>query len=180
MSDDITLLEKVRGRDEKAIYALMKTYNRLLWSVAGGILRGVGTEQDIEECISDVWYKLWQKPEGYEPHRGSLKTYLTVLARSHALDRFRSLKKTEELDGDEPDQTPGLEDALISEELFARLRAEVDALGEPDREIIIRRYFFLQKPSAIAENMSLSTREISNRLYQAKKRIQKKLEECVS
>jgi hypothetical protein len=33
--------------------ALMDEYNRLLWSIAGGILRGVGTSEDIEECVSD-------------------------------------------------------------------------------------------------------------------------------
>ncbi len=175
MTDDMTLLESVRSRDEKAIHKLMKTYNRLLWSIAAGILRGVGNEQDVEECVSDVWLALWQKPEGYDPQRGSLKTYLTILTRSRALDRFRSLKETDELDGNEPDQTPGMEDTLISEELFTRLREEIDALGEPDREILIRRYFFLQKPSAMAQNMALPVREINNRLYQAKKKLREEL-----
>jgi len=176
----MSLLAKMRGGDEKAIHKLMKTYNRLLWSVAGGILRGVGTDQDVEECISDVWFTLWHKPERYDPNRGSLKTYLTVLMRSRALDRFRSLRETEELDENAHDQTPNFEDALISEELFGRLRAEVDALGEPDREILVRRYFFLQKPADIAQNMARPVREINNRLYQAKKRLQKKLQEDVS
>jgi len=33
---------------------------------------------------------LWRKPDGFDPARGSLASYLTMMARSRALDRWRT------------------------------------------------------------------------------------------
>ena len=50
-------------------------------------------------------------------------------------------------------------------------RAAVDALGEPDREILLRRYYFGQKPREIAAALGLDKKQVDNRLYQTKRRL---------
>lgn len=47
----------------------------------------------------------------------------------------------------------------------------MDALAEPDREILLRRYYFGQKPREIAAALGLDKKQVDNRLYQTKRRL---------
>ena len=65
----------------------------------------------------------------------------------------------------------GVPETLLAGERRAALRAAVDALGEPDREILLRRYYFGQKPREIAAALGLDKKQVDNRLYQTKRRL---------
>jgi RNA polymerase sigma-70 factor (ECF subfamily) len=43
-----------------------------------------------EDVVQDVFTQLWLTPSVYDPSRGPLGAYVTMLARSRALDRWRS------------------------------------------------------------------------------------------
>lgn len=43
-----------------------------------------------EDVVQDVFIALWRRPSAYDPRRGPLGSYLTMMARSRALDRWRS------------------------------------------------------------------------------------------
>lgn len=43
-----------------------------------------------EDVVQDVFVALWRKPSAYDPRRGPLGSYLTMMARSRAVDRWRS------------------------------------------------------------------------------------------
>ena len=65
----------------------------------------------------------------------------------------------------------GVPEALLAGERRAALNAAVDALAEPDREILLRRYYFGQKPREIAAALGLDKKQVDNRLYQTKRRL---------
>lgn len=43
-----------------------------------------------EDVVQDVFMHLWRKPGSFDPARGGLAAYLTMMARSRALDRWRT------------------------------------------------------------------------------------------
>ena len=43
-----------------------------------------------EDVVQDVFLQLWLAPDRYDPSRGRLGSYLTMLVRHRALDRWRS------------------------------------------------------------------------------------------
>ncbi len=43
-----------------------------------------------EDVAQDVFARLWERPETYDPARGTLASYVAMVARSRALDRWRS------------------------------------------------------------------------------------------
>src|ERR1044071_7737176 len=42
-----------------------------------------------EDVVQDVFAQLWRRPT-FDERRGSLRSYITMLARSRAIDRWRS------------------------------------------------------------------------------------------
>ena len=89
-------------------------------SAANQVLRDEAASEDV---VQDVFMQLWLRPNTYDPSRGALSTYVTMLARSRALDRWRSRSARE----------AAVERSAAQEELF-RPEAQESA-AEP----VIRR-----------------------------------------
>jgi RNA polymerase sigma-70 factor (ECF subfamily) len=164
------LIEMLHSGDSEAFYHVVETYNKLLWVIVGGVLNDVGTSEDIEECISDVYVSLWRKPKAYDPRKGSLKTFLAIVAKRKALDRYRQLTKMKivELDDAIRSSDDDLLEFIAKRDMYCELYEAIRLLKEPDQEILIRRYFLDEKPSGIAAKSSLPVKEVENRLYQSK------------
>ena len=177
MKDNDLIQEILEGKQDAFSY-MIDTYSKLLWVVVGGILANVGTTQDIEECISDVYVQIWKNPGAFNQQKGSLKTYLAVIAKGKALDTYRKLTKSKVIELDETIQSTddSLLDYIADKEMVQELYTAIQSLTEPNREIVIRRYFFGERPANIAKTISLPVKEIENRLYQSKLRLRKKLE----
>lgn len=167
---DEKLMKAIAAREEGAMNRLMDKYSRLLWSVAAAVLRPMGSDEDLEECVADVFVFLWLNPEKFDPSRGTLKSYLSMVARSRALNRCRQLARQPSIPLDALPLAQELEIApeLPDTERADALRAAVDALSEPDREILVRRYYYDQKPREIAAALDLPVKQIENRLYRTK------------
>lgn len=169
----------VLDKDERAINYAINKYSRLLWKVAQAALAGFACDEDIEECVADVFIQFWQSPEKYDERRGTLKSYLCILARSKAIDRYRTLCRhsAESIDAAEYLCGEDMLEGLISHENARALNDAVLSLGEPEREIILRRYYHRQKPAQIALAMDIPTKQVENRLYRAKQKLKKILTE---
>jgi len=171
--NDHKIVNAIRNGSEAAIGEVIDKYSRLLWSVVSPVLRGIGSEEDIEECVADTFIYLWQHPQKFDPQRGTLKTWLSVIARSKAVDRCRELARrhAETLEDTHLAREMGLIEGVLQEESRLLLAAAVRALEEPDREILVRRYYYEQKPREIARVLGMSVKQVDNRLYQTKKRL---------
>jgi len=145
----------------------MEAYNKLLWFIVGGVLSHVGTAEDIEECISDVYVKLWCNPKAYDPNKGSLKTFIAIVAKRQAIDMYRKLSKVEFVELDETTIPAVVE----KHDSYTVLYEAINQMKEPDKEILMRRYFFDEKPGKIAGEMSIPVKEVKNRLYRTRKRL---------
>jgi RNA polymerase sigma-70 factor (ECF subfamily) len=47
-------------------------------------------EAAAEDVVQDVFMQLWLRPSAFDPARGTLTSYVTMLARSRAVDRWRT------------------------------------------------------------------------------------------
>ena len=65
-------------------------YRRLFPLALASANRVLHDEAAAEDVVQDVFIQLWMKPNSYDPKRGSLASYVALVARSRALDRWRS------------------------------------------------------------------------------------------
>ena len=166
-----------RGQGDVMNHVIEK-YSRLLWPIASAVLKNVGSEQDVEECVADAFIYFWQHPEKFDPARGSLKSWLCLVVRSRAVDRYRQISRHGELPLEEAvlSVSAGLQEELMSRETRQELVAAINALGEPGREILVRRYYYGQKPREIALALGMTVKQVDNFLYRAKRQLRQALE----
>ena len=164
--DEAILIRKIKRRNEEAFSCVIEAYSKLLWVIAGGVLsKNFGyLVQDVEECVSDVFIELWHHPEKFDAGRGSLKTYLSVMARNKAINIHRKRNKEkvvrlEEYREAETVPDSASRDGWADQENYQALYEAVRQLPEPTREILIRRYFYEEKPRDIALKLSLPHNE---------------------
>ncbi len=183
MKDDV-LLKLIRKHPEKGLSALMDQYTGLVCTVIKGIFGAYTcfSAEDIEECASDVFYDFYKNIENFRPEIGSIKAYLCAIAKHKAIDtvRKRACENTfVSLDSDEEFlQIEGdfaVEEAFFGAEEQKMLFAEIKALGEPDSEIIVRKFFLREPAKAIAERLGLTAANVDTRTHRALKKLREKI-----
>ena len=174
---DEAIVAAIRDRSEEAMSRVIDQYSRLLWPIASAVLCNAGSEQDVEECVADAFIYLWEHPQKFDASRGSLKTLLCILVRSRAIDRYREIMRRSTVPLEEAVLSAGMgmQERLLQAEAHRELLAAVKALEEPNREILIRRYYHEQKPREIALAMNLTVKQVDNSLFRSKRQLRETL-----
>lgn len=163
------LLRCLQKQDEQGYRLAMEQYGRLLWMVASGVLSGVGTAEDVEEIVADVFVALWQKPWLFDPKRGSLRSFLCLQARSKAIDRLRQLQRRSVLALEELGEIDdsALPDSATVQQILDFLQSQ----PMPEREILTLRWVYELKPSEIAAKNNLPIRQVYETIRRGKKKL---------
>lgn len=157
LPDDRALLKRMAAGDESALGALYDRWSPLLHSV---VLRIVGQPEEAEEVLEDTFWQAWRQAGRYEEGRSSVSTWLTMIARSRALDRVRARgrvreERWEELpepsasEVDAPAATPL--DHTEAAETARRVREAVALLPPEQRKTVELAYFRGMSQTEIAE-----------------------------
>ena len=176
--NDKKIISAIIDRDEQMLTFVVQKYSKLLWKIAASILINAASIQDVEECIADVFIYLWQYPEKYDPTKAKLSSWLSVIARTKAIDRYRQNIRKRELPMEEI-AAEGLAHAEITviDAEKEKLLSCIGALDEKEKELIIRRYYYEQKPAEIAVVLEIPKKQVENKLYYAKQKLKKMMEE---
>jgi RNA polymerase sigma-70 factor (ECF subfamily) len=86
-SPDAQLVHRLANGDDKALAALYDRYGGPLYALAFTIARD---QADAEEIVLEAFLQAWRNADLFDPTRGSVASWLTVIVRSRALDLVRS------------------------------------------------------------------------------------------
>lgn len=179
--DDESIIGLYFERDEKALSETKSRYGALCTKIAMNVLADSG---ESEEVVSDTYLKAWNTIPPQKPK--SLGAYLSVITRNLALDRYRKKKAAKRFDGslittlDEVAQI--LPDSLDIEQLteqrhiIKRINTFMGRLPAGQRVIFVRRYFYLDSISDIANRFKLTESNVTVSLTRLRKRLRKYLE----
>lgn len=124
--------------------ALAELYRRHAGSLFCAALRVLSMRPLAEEVVQDVFLRLWQNPERFQPERGSLRAFLLAQCHGHAIDIVRSegaRRRREERNIHAVKSAYLLEDQILDFVAGEELRRAVATLCATEREAISLAYF---------------------------------------
>jgi RNA polymerase sigma-70 factor (ECF subfamily) len=109
------LLQKIEQGEESALLTLHEHFASAVYSLAYRVL---GNTQDAEEITQDVFLRIWDRAEAYDPARGTFLTWIMTITRRMAIDRIRHRERRLPADGSiSMDAQPALHETLENGEL---------------------------------------------------------------
>ena len=181
MATDVEILELLQRAKDKGLELMMDTYMGLAYTIVHSKIATICSKEDIEECVSDVFYELYKNKEKIDLEKGSLKAFLAIIAKRKAIDIYRRHAKQsnkvvsiETFNASEfIDLESDNEKIYSDKQTRTMLLEEIKALGEPDSEILTRRYFFEQSSKAISEVMGIKVNTVDKRIGRALVKLKK-------
>lgn len=175
---DIELLSELKRNPNQGLERLIEQYAGLIYCIINGKLSSVGTAEDVNECVSDVFMEFYQQVECIDLSKGSIKGYLAMLAKHKGIDLYRKLARSVRYNTDideeweqYEDSKVNLEQDLINKEQKKKVLNAIACLGEPDNEIFIRKYYLGQKTKEIAEILNLRENTVDKKISRGLKKL---------
>ena len=176
--DDNELLHRLKKHDESAIEEIMERYTPYVSTIIYNLSRGKMSTPDIEETAADVFFTIWSEPQKIT--EGSLKGFIAAVAKNKAKEKIRRLKPKDniiDIDDVVLADEYSLSDSIENKVLQQDLKQALDQFGEPDREIIIRYYYYYQTAPKIAELLDLKLEAVKSKIKRARTKLKSFLKE---
>jgi RNA polymerase sigma-70 factor (ECF subfamily) len=189
-SDDGRLLEGVRAGDERACEALVRRHGGRMLAVARRFLR---TEEDSADAVQDAFLSAFRSLDGFEGN-SALGTWLHRIVVNVCLMRLRARSRSRELRID--DLLPTFDESghhshpvrtwedqglarLTRDETCAQIRACIDELPEPYREVLLLRDIEELDTEQTARHLGINPGAVKTRLHRARQALRTLLEPVV-
>ncbi len=174
--EDTQIIELFFARDQEAIAQTDRKYGRYCFSLANSILE---CQEDSEEAVSDTYLHAWNAIPPARPQ--VLRLYLARITRNLAFSRWRQ-NGAEKRGGGRMDLVleelgeciPGgtnPETVLEGKELIRLIRAFLDTLPSKEREIFLRRYFYLEETDQLARRQNKKPETLRKSLYRTRQKL---------
>ena len=180
--NDEKLLKLLKTEPERGMKKLIERWGGLVRAVIRAKLSpSVFCSADAEDCEAQTFAEFYFAAVKGEVEPGALRGRLCVIAKRNAVDKLRKYYReagvsplTDAMTEVIPDgETP--ESVLVEAEDRRRLVDAVKALGRPDSEIIIRKYYLGQSSGEIAGILGMSVSNVDTRTHRAIKKLQSSL-----
>ena len=157
---------------------LIDQYGNLIYAIVLNKIGNCGSREDVEDCVSDIMVEVFKNAERYSAGCGSLKSYISTIAKCRAIDAFRQISARNNMCSDMEDDGIFVPPALdnTEEETEKRMFSQklwniVKSLGEPDCSIIVYQYFYKHKVHEIAKILEMTSDSVKKRSLRARKKI---------
>ena len=168
MLDDVLIFGKIKNGDIHSFEILFRRYYERLCRYGYGV---VGTWEDAEEIVQELFYKIWKERETLRI-AFSVKSYLYGAVRNNSLQYLEHLAvrqnyREQELDKHHEIRIQTPEEQLEYKELERQLEDVLNRLSERQRQIFTMSRFEGKKYTEIAGALSLSVKTIEAEMSKA-------------
>jgi RNA polymerase sigma-70 factor (ECF subfamily) len=174
--DDGELVRRCRLRDESAVRALTRRYNRRLYRIARSILRNDGEAEDV---VQDAYVRAFTELDRFRGE-AAFGTWLTRIAMNEALGRLRRRPTVSWDDGDSdrlqaailpfraapPPADP--ERTMAQREIRDLLEQSIEALPDLFRTVFVARIVEGLSIEETADLLGLRPETVKTRLHRAR------------
>jgi len=165
------LYSGLRSKSKKAFEYLYDNYSPALFGVIYNILQN---EEASNDALQEVFVKIWNNFDSYDPERSRLYTWMMNIARNHAIDKLRSkaMKGDRELKNDKEfvKAASGTATTFVDGIGVHKL---VDDLEKEQKEVINLLYFQGFTQSEAAEELNIPLGTVKSRVRLAMNKLRK-------
>lgn len=158
--------------------ALFDEYCNYVYAVVMNVLRNCGSREDVEECVSDVFVKIYRSYANGELRDGDLKGFVGAVAKHTSIDYMRKLmshnKRNTSMDDEnfpEIASDSRLEADTENKDRNRIIMEMVNSLGEPDSTIIVQQYFYERTAKEIANSIGMTAGAVQKRSVRAREKL---------
>lgn len=183
--DEQAVHRQLLNRDPAGLELLVDQLSHKAYHLAQMILGGLGNQQDAEEVVSDAMAAAWERITEFNPARSTLTNWVLMLTKYAALNHRRTLgRRNLDAEGDAkiiplsaaPEPTTAASDELLlAGEAQAEVHRALQQMPEPERELLIRRYFFEEPLLTMARDLGLTRGALETRLWRARQHLKRLL-----
>ena len=177
--DDAKIIELFWLRDESAISETDAAYGCKLHALSNNILRN---HEDAEESVSDTYLRTWntippQRPKFFFGYIATICRHLSLNRldwRMAAKRNAQVVSLTQEMEMCIPDRM--LEAKMTGKEIGKLLNQFLDSLSQQSRVIFLRRYWYVDTVSEIADRYGMSESKVKMQLSRTRSKLSAFLE----
>lgn len=169
------------GKGDRAAFSLV--YDKTVAQVFGVCRVVLGSKEDAEEIVCDVFTYAWHHASTYDASRGSVTAWLAVMARNRAIDCYRRRRDIISLDDDRHEV---LRASLTSvdigpEHLLSRVQAgsavhqALESLPSDRRRLLDLAFFQGLTHQEIADSINMPLGTVKSHLRRALAALQRAL-----
>lgn len=174
--DEQQLAARLQSKDERALAEAIQHYTPLAATIIYNISRGTLTKEDIEEVVADVFVTLWHNTTKIHPD--TLKGYLCCIAKTRALNKLASVKRPPlNIEDYDVEDDFSISDVTETKDIHHELRELIQTIPDPDREMLMRYYFYYQSTPKIAQTMGFNVETVKYRLKRTRQQLKVMLTE---
>jgi RNA polymerase sigma-70 factor (ECF subfamily) len=167
------LLARLVAGDDMALGDVYNIHGAYVFRLAR---RVTGSERAAEDVVQDTFVRLWERPHDVDLDRGSLRTFLGVIAHRRSVDWVRSESRRharEEKVGHRQGsgRAPDIADDVAGVMTADRVRAALDQLPEAQREAVTMAYFGGCSYREVAERLGIPEGTAKSRMRMALARL---------
>jgi RNA polymerase sigma-70 factor (ECF subfamily) len=173
---ELAVRKRMASGDESALSEVYDQYASFVYGLA---LRVIGDPRAAEDVSQDVFVAVWERPEAFDPERGSLRTWLGTLAHRRAVDYVRreeARRRRTERDASRRASVPDVEEIAVALVTAERVREALDLLPDEQRRAIQLAYFGGKTYRQVAEVLGIPEGTAKSRLRLGLRRIADALE----
>ena len=171
--DDQMILLQFQLRSEQALVETRTRYGAYCRGIAMAILNDINDSAEVE---NDVLLKAWNTIPPQNPR--SLRSYLGMLSRQLAIDRWRGRKGEFALSLEELGEVIPSTDRRVEQlDLRDALNDFLRSLPKKDRRIFLQRYWYADSVRTIARRFAMSENNVSVMLSRLRGKLKTQLHE---
>ncbi len=129
-------------RDQSALARIYDRLGNVVYGLSRQVLKDDGLAQDVTQ---EIFLRLWNEPQRFDPERGSLRSFLLREAHSRSIERVRSeeARRQRESRSEFRDRPVPLntEDDVLRSLTSNEVRNALSQLPEGERSAIILAYY---------------------------------------
>ena len=171
LGEEKKLLELLQKKPNEGMKELMAKYMGYCYTIVRNRLPDF-PQEDIEECVSDVFLDVYKYKEKIDLEKGGLRVFLAVVARRRAADRYHGALKKNSLPLEEG--IANKEKGLPFEEKEVLLQA-IRSLGDPDEKILIWKFYYGYPTRKIAEALGMKENTVDQKVKRGLEKLRKTL-----